>query len=505
MTTRLSKIQSSDFTGGLNTSNPSSELFLNESPDLNNIVLMNRGFKKRRGDSAFCSAMNSGANVQGIGFYQPISGVKYLMAICGDKIFKSDALDGTMDDITGSVTITAAQNNIWTHSVMNDLSIFVGGAPDAPLKWSGSGNAAALGGSPASCHFGFQTRDRMFIGRTAANPSILYWSILSNAEDWSGTGSGNTTVETNDGDVLIGGIPLNNDLVILFKRYSIHQMITVTAPFPVKPLIKGLGCAGKLAMCNVNGLIYFVSNEPRLYVMNGYTAELVDPFGKIDNLWDGLNKSRLEYINLVHDKVRNLLVCYASNTTSTTNNYAIVWDLTRKCWLQFTTGHKANVACIVDGYRHFAGAYDGIVYERDKSNTFADASETAPGAINAYWNTAWLKGETNDTVIHPYSATINFATQTQGNIKLSYGFNYSASMKEVTFTQVEPGGRWDVDTWDGSFTWGGQNDFQKMSFIYGRGNNFQMKIFNDTVNEQMEINSYALMLKKNDVKEITAV
>ncbi|KKM69291.1 hypothetical protein LCGC14_1452250, partial [marine sediment metagenome] len=119
MTSGYQTVHIGDFSGGLITNNPSSELKLNQSPDLDNILLLNNGFKKRPGDSAFnSSAMNSGANVQGLAYYKETAGsLEYLFAIAGAKIFKSDSLDGTMDEITkdGAATApVAAQNNIWT-------------------------------------------------------------------------------------------------------------------------------------------------------------------------------------------------------------------------------------------------------------------------------------------------------------------------------------------------------------------------------------------------------
>ena len=136
-----------DFTGGLNTQSPAMVLNNNEASDLQNINLLpTGGFQKRYGNSTFnATAMDTGAAVQGLGYFRPSISTDYLMAIAGTKVFKSDNFDGTMDDITGSVSVTLGKNNVWTHAQMNNLSIFVGGYPDAPIKWSGTGNAAVLG------------------------------------------------------------------------------------------------------------------------------------------------------------------------------------------------------------------------------------------------------------------------------------------------------------------------------------------------------------------------
>ena len=503
MSTKLQTIHLNDFTGGLDTYNPAAELPINTSPDLDNITVLKNGLKKRQGDVEFNGTiMSGGGNVQGLGYFKPTSGTEYLVSICGAKTFKSDSLDGTMDDITG-VTTSTGQDYIWTHSILNNLSIWVGGNREAPIKWNGAGNTAALGGSPNSGSFGFTTRDRMFIGSTAANPSTLYWSILANPEDWSGTGSGSQTVVTNDGDELIGGTPLNNDVTLLFKKYSIHQLITQTAPFPIKPLNIGMGCVGKNALVQAKGLVYFVTNEPRMKATDGY--QIFDFPNSIDDLWDGLTKSRLPYIQGIYYPVLNQIHWYCSyGSSATANNYCIIWDLNYKCWLRYTTGYDINVACLASGYRLMGGHTNGKIYEKDKSATYLDASESNAG-VNGYWYTSWIRGKSNQSVLHPRYMDINYEAQSAiGSINYSYGFNYLKDSNAGYFSSITTGSLWGTGVWD-TDVWGTRPDSQKRVFMYGRGNNFQLKLYNSTANEKLVINSVSIALQQDETKEITNV
>ncbi len=105
----------SDFSGGLNTAAPVTTLPITQALDLQNINLLpTGGFEKRRGNTAFnSSAMDSGAAVHGLGYYRQSGTSEWVITICGTKLFKSE-FDGTMDDITGSLTITTGANNRWT-------------------------------------------------------------------------------------------------------------------------------------------------------------------------------------------------------------------------------------------------------------------------------------------------------------------------------------------------------------------------------------------------------
>ena len=94
--------------------------------------------------------------------------------MAGTKLFKSDSLDGTMDDVTGTATISSDANNLRDLFVFNDLLIGMG-AGDAPFKYAGgAGSAADLGGSPPSATGGFTYNNRVF-GYTG---SQIYWSVV---------------------------------------------------------------------------------------------------------------------------------------------------------------------------------------------------------------------------------------------------------------------------------------------------------------------------------------
>jgi hypothetical protein len=406
-----------------------------------------------------------------------------------------------MDEITGTLTIGAGQDKIWTWAYLNDLIVGVGGAPDAPFKWSGSGNAAVLGGSPVSGKFCFAMKDRMFIGAPSAAPSTLYWSILSNCEDWSGTGSGNTTIVTNDGDTLVGGIPLNNNIALLFKNYSIHHLIVDTAPFPTKSFTTNVGCCGKNAMVNVNGLVYFITNQPRLKATDGY--QIIDMPADIDNIFDGLNRSRLQYIQAQYYPQVNQIHFYCSYGSATTNNYCIVWDLENKCFLRYTTGFDNNVACLASGYRLFGGHYNGKIYEKFKASTYTDASESS-AKVAAYWYSPWVNNANEFQVKQIRFADVSFATQTAGSMTFSYGYDFQQDISSTSISLLSVGSTWDgSDTWNTDWIWGVKTQNMARIILSGtRGNIFQFSFENDTAT-QMYIYSVDLALKTQATKEFT--
>lgn len=493
---RSKSVVFSDFSGGLNTTSPVTTLSLNQALDLQNLNLLpTGGFEKRRGNTAFNgTAMESGAAVHGLGYYRQADQDEWLTTICGTKIFKSE-FDGTMDDITAALTITTGANNIWTFSQMNDLAIYVGGAraSDVPIKWNGTGNAAVLAGTPPVGAFGIQANNRFFIGNTIANPSRINWSILGNPEDWSGSGSGSQDVSTNDGDNLVGAGRLGVDHLILFKQNSIHDLVIRTSPFPLFPLFRGVGAVSPRAIVEVDGIIYFLTPEPRMKATDG--VKIVEFPDTINDTWDSLSKTRLQYAHGVYYPKLRQILWFVSSTSATTHDTCIIWDLDRKAWLRHTTGYKMNVSAIVQDRLLYAGAYDGKLYKQDVAATNSDASESVT-TIDAFWRSGWLDMQAMvNTKVIPY-VDLNFQTQGSGTFQYSYGFDFSQDRKTQV---VDMAG--DADVYGtgvyGVAMFGGSTDKSKMVHMKGNGKFFQYRLRNANSGEALGFNRMEVVVKQD--------
>lgn len=495
-------IELSSFAGGLNTYDPEYLLDLSQSPDLDNIVIRGNGFRKRNGDTAFnSSAMVSGSTaVVGAGYIKFNSGTEFLNAIAGTKFFTSSALSGTMADATGALTITSGQNNIWTPVNFNNLQIWFGGAPDAPFKYSGTGNAAALGGSPPSAATAFQANNRVFAISTTANPSRIFWPVISNPEDWTGSGSGSADVAMSDGEALQCGVSIGPDTAILFKNSSTHLMALTRAPFPIYQLQKGVGIAGRYAHAFANGEIFFVTPGRRMLSTRDGVNFKTYP-NSVNDIWDSINSSRIPYIQGFYHQPLEQIIFMCSTGSSTTNNYAIVWDIESECFVRNTTGFKANVAAIVQNRRFFAGHYDGMLYEKDKALTYTDASEVSPGAINAYWRTPFKNSGGLDETVHPLYISISALNETSSTLDISYGFDFTSTQTTATFSLQAPGSLWDVALWD-SAVWGGQNSLILRQFVYGRGNLFSFTMKNATASQSFTVQGASVRLRTDKSRKV---
>lgn len=487
MGTNAKTIELTDFSGGRNSYDPEFLVKSNQAVSLQNINLLDRGFEKRRGNTNFNSSamIDATTAVAGIGYIKYISTSEFLNAVAGTKFFTSLSLSGTMADTTGAVTITAGQNNFWTPVIFNDLQIWFGGAPDAPFKYSGSGNAAALGGSPPSAKTAFVAANRVFAISTTANPSLIQWPILSNPEDWTGTGSGSQQVSKNDGEELLFGVPLDADTAVLFKNSSTYLMPLTKAPFPVYTLQSKIGAAGRYSWVFVDGTIYFVTPSRRMKATNN-GRDFIDFPSSMDDVWDSISTTRIQYIHGIYYPNLFQIHWFVSTGSNSTNNLSIIWDIRNKCWLYNPTGFKSNVSCLVQNRRLFTGHYNGKIYEQDVSATYTDASEASPNAIDAFWQTPSLRLSTLDGIIYPYWIDVIALSEAATNLSISYGFDFVTDQKNNSVSLVPAGAQWDVAQWDVDL-WGGQTSVRRRIFTKGKGENFNIKLRNSSASQGFTI------------------
>lgn len=155
---------------------------------------------------------------------------------------KADAADGVFSNIATGVSSSAVPS----YATFNDELIISDDANSAPKKWTGTGSTSALSGSPPNFAFCVEHKGKLFAAGVPSNPSTLYYSVTHNHEDWTGSGSGNILIGTNDGSQITGLASYKNALVIFKgpKKGSIY-VLSGDSPstFSLATLRKNCGAA----------------------------------------------------------------------------------------------------------------------------------------------------------------------------------------------------------------------------------------------------------------------
>lgn len=509
MTRRVAEQEINNFSGGLHSTAAITELNTNEAYDLSNIVIGPNGnyIRSKNGNSLFnATAMNSGANVQSLSYYKLVSGTEFLVSICGDKIFKSDNLDGVMDDITGSLTITAGQNNIWTFLTFNNVHIGFGGSetnPDNPIQWTGTGNAALLSGTPPLAYGAVQCNNRVFAFRTAVSPSIIQWCTLGNPQDWTGSGSGSQTISTSDNDSVTALAVMDNNVILVFKENSVHKLIVsnlVSGSFPSFLLFRNTGCAGKNAVVVSDGLCYYVTPDGKMRITDGETIideKDLPQLAYIDDTWSEINSSRYRYIQgykVEGSDYEHIVWIVTSESSGLTNDLAIRWDIKNRCWLKDDSGFKMNVISSTQLGTIYTGNYSGFIYKQDDNTVTTEASENGTN-VNSFWKTGWFKYISFDVFKSIYDCYISYVTQNFGDLVFLWGYDFNEESRNQVISQLSGSALYNQAIYDVGL-YGGQTDKIAHIIPSGNGRVFQFVVRN--MNYKMKINSINLIGKKMD-------
>ncbi len=354
----------------------------------NVVYRLDGGPRKAPGTARLNSAaLNSGAVIKGLVdlWLSGTGGSSTQHRVLHSSTFamKDDA-DGAFTNIKTGLEA----DKIPSYSMYGDLLIYTSDSTtDVPQSWDGTTNQD-LAGSPPNFAFSVVHKNRIWAAGVAANPSKVYYSALNNAESWTGAGSGDIDVDTDDGD-RITGLVSHKDVLWIFKgpnKGSI-QRITGSAPtgndpFAKRPFTKGVGAVWHNSIFRFRDDIGFLWSDG-----NVYSLTAVERFGDFTETsltrpirtWidDHVNFSRLQHAWAATLDAQGAVLFTLAIDSSTNNNAMLMLDYRSEPvrwsrWDAFSGGCVAQVVDPDDSSRRtiMSGGNDGFVrkhYQTDRS------------------------------------------------------------------------------------------------------------------------------------------
>lgn len=358
--------------GGLNDSFSPIAIADNEAADLQNVVFTTSGNWKTRSGYAKLNSSTLGATVvtTGLKYYAQADGDKFLVGVFSDdKIRKMDysgssGPDGTWDDITGALSFAVGQDNLASFAVGQDSLIIEDGlASTPPYLYTGTGNAAALSGTPPNATMVAFHKNMAFAAGNSAARSTLYFSDLGNIENWTTGLSGNVSVETNDGSAIRAIVP-GFDALYIFKDNSIWRLTGDDKDtFQLQRMISTTGVTSPNAVSQVGNDFFITSSQGDVYLYDGaVNLKLIST--KVEGTIEDANFSRFQYCSTITFD-RDYYVSF-SNTGSSGHDRILSFDTFHLAWTKFV-GLNANAIAVADsgtGEEMIVfGDYAGFVYK----------------------------------------------------------------------------------------------------------------------------------------------
>lgn len=263
---------------GIDSSKPAEYISEIASPNTQNFFVDRSIITKRAGTSASGSAAPDEI-MSGIELVR--EGTHFNVRVSLSKIQKFNlgtsnwidiqyaALTGTTDDLVDIAIplLTGKQILVITNGV-NVLH-----------KWTGSGNTAALGGSPPKAKFIQEYQTYLVLANITGGIDIdsrVQWSDTADPETWTGGNSGSRDLIEDGGEIT--GMNLFGSYLCIHKETSIYlgYLVDTTAIFKFERKSTGSGtCANNTIVNLPTGQQIFLSTEG-IRIFNGIVANIID-------------------------------------------------------------------------------------------------------------------------------------------------------------------------------------------------------------------------------------
>ena len=394
-----------DLSGGKNAK-VATRIMDNQATDCLNWYYYNGELRNLFGASDFCGDPVNGSNVSltGLFHYKKDDGTNYVVATAGNKIKYFNAATNSWVDITGSVTITPGYK--FQFCKVADTMIATN-LNDSVIKWTGSGNAAVLGGSPPKAKLCIPYADYLLLGNVdvagTKYPKRVYRSDANDIETW---GSSNYwSLESENGTGINAMKTLGHRVVFYHEDTISFVSGRSSSTFVVtNDAIPGVGCVGASAITagviaqpiyGSNGLpsgqmTYSYGHLFRwfdgFYLFNGGTTQFLSDNIVSDNT-TVINKQRLSETVLVNYPGMRQIWAFLSRSTELMNKYGYLFDLVNSgFWPHKGFDAECAVTYQEDGqWQVLIGGSDGIVRKLDTT-----VFEISGQSMQNYWHSKWF-------------------------------------------------------------------------------------------------------------------
>lgn len=202
--------------------------------------------------------------------FETSAGSRYFIAGSKDKIYRWNSADWT--DITGAIEFTGNDTDYWSFTQYGDYLLFTNGI-DAIHKWNGSGDIAALGGSPPKARFitSFKSYP-IALCLTESGKHKMAWPAIGEMENWTGGDSGETVIiDTAE----VTGHAQTTDYLIIFKKAGIYlcNFVGGDIPFNLSKRVEGIGTDSPDSITVLNNRVRFFSTNKRFCMFDGIEAD----------------------------------------------------------------------------------------------------------------------------------------------------------------------------------------------------------------------------------------
>ena len=373
------------------------------------------------------TAISGGAAYTACGQHDFNASTSREFAVNGDKFY--EGASGTWTDRSSTMTITAGDDNTFSHVDANGTRVLTNGVSgDNIMKWTAAGgNAAAL---EVDSRFTWAKwteffDNRLWMANTSTGTDEIWHSDIADIETWGATSFFQI------GEIITGVKAIGDILAVHSERAITGLMPTGNAVTPYRK--KKRGNAGTISGRSVvtvqvpaKGELQVYVRKDGIYAFNGVDSLKISGRLDGDGFWGLVDKTRLKQSFAEHYEAENevwfyLPVAASVGASQTTMNRILVYDYLRNIFYPpWTAGLNEEYTCsgIVDRVIYSGDANDGFLYKHEEG--LNDTNGTSTTAIDSSFLTAssppqgpevtlrWLYARHSFDIEGDYTVTASF-------------------------------------------------------------------------------------------------
>jgi len=260
------------------------------------------------------------------------------------KLFKLDAADLSLDNVSKSGNYTTPTDQRWRFTQFGNVIIAANGqAKLQGYNLNSSSLFADLSADAPDARYVTVVRDFVVSGHQTGYYNRVQWSALGDESSWANS----ATTQADYQDIPDGGSIVGvtgGEFGLVFMDRAIHRMSYVGSPlvFQFDNISRNLGCYEANSIIQYGGTSFFLGDDG-FYACDGQN---IVPIGseKVNRFFfDNVDEGTLYLMSVAVDPVKKLIIwAYASNSSATPDSLLIYNFQTQK-WTSGTT-HVDKIA-----------------------------------------------------------------------------------------------------------------------------------------------------------------
>ena len=265
----------------------------------------------------------------------PSNGATEVFAGGATKLFKLDASDLSLDDVSKSGGYTTPAEQKWRFTQFGN--VLIAANADEILQYWELGTSSAwadLDAAAPTAKYLTVVRDFVVAGYTSsADPQKIQWSGINDETAWTTTSTNQSDYQVIPDGGSVQGITGGEFGIVLMEK-SIYRMSYVGTPaiFQFDNISRNLGCFEPNSIVQYQGITYFLSDDG-FYACNG-TQVIEIGSEKVDRFFfNDLDESYTYKMSATVDPIKNLVIwAYPSAGSNGAVDSLLIYNFEIKRW-----------------------------------------------------------------------------------------------------------------------------------------------------------------------------